>query len=69
MAYSRSSPTLLTVVELARARGRRRHRQSPATPSPYPEIVNPRARRLIVSGVLGVLLLIVVITALWQAWK
>jgi len=24
---------------------------------------------LIVSGVLGVLLLIVVITALWQAWK
>jgi hypothetical protein len=35
--------------------------------SPYPEIVNPRARRLIVSGVLGVLLLIVLITALWQA--
>lgn len=43
--------------------------KSPATPSPYPEIVNPRARRLIVSGVLGVLLMIVVITALWQAWK
>ena len=39
------------------------------TLSPYPEIVNPRTRRLIVSGVLGVLLLIVVITALWQAWK
>ena len=65
MAYSRSSPTLLTVVELARARAINPR----PTPSPYPEIVNPRARRLIVSGVLGVLLLIVVITALWQAWK
>jgi hypothetical protein len=31
--------------------------------------VNPRARRLIVSGVLGALLLIVVISALWQAWQ
>jgi hypothetical protein len=31
--------------------------------------VNPRARRLIVSGVLGALLLIVVIAALWQAWQ
>jgi hypothetical protein len=30
--------------------------------------MNPRARRLIVSGVLGMLVLIVVITALSRAW-
>jgi hypothetical protein len=29
--------------------------------------VNPRVRRLIVTGVLGGLLLVVVITAIWQA--
>jgi hypothetical protein len=31
--------------------------------------MNPRVRRMIVSGVLGGLLLIVVLTALWQWWK
>jgi len=36
---------------------------------PYSEGMNPRARRLIVSGVLGGLLLIVVITAIWQSLK
>jgi hypothetical protein len=30
--------------------------------------MSPRVRRMIVSGVLGGLLLIVVITALWQRW-
>jgi hypothetical protein len=29
--------------------------------------MNPRARRLIVSGVLGALVLLVVVTALWRA--
>jgi hypothetical protein len=38
-------------------------------PGPYSEGMNPRARRLIVSGVLGGLLLIVVITAIWQSLK
>jgi hypothetical protein len=38
-------------------------------PGPYSEGMNPRARRLIVSGVLGGLLLIVVITAIWQWLK
>ena len=36
---------------------------------PYSEGMNPRARRMIVSGVLGGLLLIVVITAIWQSLK
>jgi hypothetical protein len=40
-----------------------------ATPGPYSVGMNPRARRLIVSGVLGGLLLIVVITAIWQWLK
>jgi len=31
----------------------------------YPELVNPRARRLIVSGVLVGLVVIVVVAALW----
>jgi hypothetical protein len=31
--------------------------------------MNPRARRMIVSGVLAGLLLIVVITAIWQSLK
>jgi hypothetical protein len=31
--------------------------------------MNPRVRRMIVSGVLGGLLLIVVITAIWQSLK
>jgi hypothetical protein len=34
--------------------------------APYPGPMNPRARRLIVSGVLGGLVLIVVITAAWN---
>jgi hypothetical protein len=38
-------------------------------PGPYPEGMNPRARRMIVSGVLGGLLLLVVITAVWQSLK
>jgi hypothetical protein len=34
--------------------------------APYPGPMNPRTRRLIVSGVLGGLVLIVVITAAWN---
>jgi hypothetical protein len=34
--------------------------------APYPGPMNPRARRLIVSAVLGGLVLIVVITAAWN---
>ena len=37
--------------------------------APYSEGMNPRARRMIVSGLLGGLLLIVVITAIWQSLK
>jgi len=51
MAYSRTSPMPATVV-LAAVRG------------PYPEAMNPRARRLIVSGVLGALVVIVVVSSL-----
>ena len=33
---------------------------------PYPGRLNPRVRRLIVSGVLGGLVLIVLLTAVWN---
>jgi hypothetical protein len=53
MAYSRSSPIEPTVAPA-------RVRQT------YPGCMNTRARRLIVSGVLGGLLLVVVVVALWN---
>jgi hypothetical protein len=31
--------------------------------------MNPRTRRMIVSGVLGGLLLIVLVAAIWQSWR
>jgi hypothetical protein len=36
------------------------------TGQPYPVSMNPRARRLIVSGVLGALVLIVAVSAMWN---
>jgi hypothetical protein len=44
------------------ASARERSNQTP----PYPGPMNPRVRRLIVSGVLGSLILIVVVTAAWN---
>ena len=51
IAYNRSSPTKDTVV----------------LSGPYPGPMNPRVRRLIVSGVLGGLVLIVVVAAIWDS--
>jgi hypothetical protein len=36
---------------------------------PYPGPMNPRVRRLIVSGVLGCLVLIVVMAAVWDSLR
>ena len=41
-------------------------RAAAETQPPYPGRMNPRVRRLIVSGVLGGLVLIVVVTAAWN---
>jgi hypothetical protein len=38
-------------------------------PAPYPGPMNPRVRRLIVSGVLGGLVLIVVLAAVWDSLR
>ena len=56
IAYSRSSPVTDSIPNTVVGR---------LVGAAYPELVNPRARRLIVSGVLVGLVVIVVVAALW----
>jgi hypothetical protein len=53
MAYSRSSPIPTTVA-------------AGPVDQPYPGRVNTRARRLIVSGLLGGLVVLVIVVAVWD---
>ena len=48
------------------ADSKRDARAAPKKGPPYSGAMNPRARRLIVSGVLGGLVLIVLVTAAWN---
>ena len=62
-AYKRSSPMTDTVIEWA---AQARNFAADRSGRSYPGPMNPRVRRLIVSGVLGGLVLIVVLAAAWN---